>query len=584
MSNILQNMDINSGGAGFFSRETETGSQAVRDSGSMERRIQTEKNRCESSGEKRFSVVYREVARENECARKSAGRMEKNIRETDPKKEQINDKDTSYKTDAGYEQVCNFEDQQEVSVAESDQSTIDEIEATLREISSFGVNTKGCENEQAWMMIRDVLAAVSETFNLDIIGKIEDLELGVSAEEVVGQFTEILFALKSIVNLLVDAAEKGVTLDVQGVSIEPQEAITIEKSLRTEIFRLELALKMIGIGGEVSNGVSEKQDIPTYSGIPQAVDPSTMSVSSAQISQIIGSLIDNSEENIQSVIEKMVRLSAASDGKSTDTKTAVPGVQTVSTENQQRPGELGSFETQVLRKILGIDSPSQESEKSQNASSGNSGTYSENGSTISNVNAQMQNVGKSLQNMLDLSEQNTDAGTAAGGKVSVSAFEADAAPKLQFASFRSIEESVMQQMIERVNSVIRSGNGIHEIRIHLRPESLGEVHLRIQMDGDTVMAKINVESHQVKQIVESNLQSLRNALAEQNLQAGSLDVSVNRGSGQEADKAWQGRGGVHGGTDSGDTAGNAALDDTVRITLGEETGRRYGANSIEYYA
>ena len=45
----------------------------------------------------------------------------------------------------------------------------------------------------------------------------------------------------------------------------------------------------------------------------------------------------------------------------------------------------------------------------------------------------------------------------------------------------------------------------------------------------SLAARIQVENQQVKQIVESNLQLLKDALAEQNLQAGSFEVNVGDG-------------------------------------------------------
>ncbi len=95
---------------------------------------------------------------------------------------------------------------------------------------------------------------------------------------------------------------------------------------------------------------------------------------------------------------------------------------------------------------------------------------------------------------------------------------------------RSFEQMVMDQVSGKLADAAKEG--VREITLVLKPELLGEVKLTIQLEGDLVAAKLQVESQQVKQIVESNLQTLRDALAEQNLRAGSLDVNVGNGENQ----------------------------------------------------
>ncbi|HEX2956020.1 MAG TPA: flagellar hook-length control protein FliK [Chitinispirillaceae bacterium] len=148
------------------------------------------------------------------------------------------------------------------------------------------------------------------------------------------------------------------------------------------------------------------------------------------------------------------------------------------------------------------------------------------------------------------------------------------------------ETAVMEQISGKLTSVIRSGS--NEVRIQLRPEALGEVNLQIKMEGDIVFAKIQVESQQVKQIVESNLQSLKDALAGQNLSSGSIDVSV----GHEKDNPtdWdlqqhqqrQNAEEYHGGQHHGKNSVNQSRNEQILNRI--DTVNRYGTNSIEYYA
>jgi flagellar hook-length control protein FliK len=155
--------------------------------------------------------------------------------------------------------------------------------------------------------------------------------------------------------------------------------------------------------------------------------------------------------------------------------------------------------------------------------------------------------------------------------------------KTAHVTMRSLEESVIMQVAQRLGDAVRSG--VNEIRLTLRPESLGEVRIKIEMEGDIVSAKIHVENQQVKHIIENNFQSLKNALSGHNLQTGSFQVNVGNDGSQEAWNAAvegqkQGSEGpaVNAAGQGGDAAGEAPM------TAGNETGRRYGTNTVEYYA
>jgi flagellar hook-length control protein FliK len=193
---------------------------------------------------------------------------------------------------------------------------------------------------------------------------------------------------------------------------------------------------------------------------------------------------------------------------------------------QDKNSDPGQFDTKTLRAILKID--------------GSSETAIEN-SDAANNNEKLNIPGSVNQLLAKNPAESAVTGmeqlpVADVGKVGVAQnmpmFEAKTIPG-QTKSFQE-SESVMNQISEKLNTAVRSG--INEVKIQLRPESLGEVNLKIRIEGDVVMARIQVESHQVKQIVESNMQHLKDALAQQNLQAGSLEVNVGSGNGEQADQ------------------------------------------------
>ncbi len=64
--------------------------------------------------------------------------------------------------------------------------------------------------------------------------------------------------------------------------------------------------------------------------------------------------------------------------------------------------------------------------------------------------------------------------------------------------------------------------------LKLKPNSLGDLKLKISIQRDVVVAEFNVESQVVKEALESNLEDLRNALSDKGFNVHELNVSVNQ--------------------------------------------------------
>jgi flagellar hook-length control protein FliK len=145
-------------------------------------------------------------------------------------------------------------------------------------------------------------------------------------------------------------------------------------------------------------------------------------------------------------------------------------------------------------------------------------------------------------------------------------------------------EAVIRQIMDKMQHAVR--NGVQEIRMVLRPEALGEVRMSIRVEGDVVFARMQVENSQVKAIVESQFQALKDSLEQQNLQTGSLSVDV-RSDSDKSNGAWKdmidalkankNRDGDAEDADSAENDGEA-----VNIA-GSDTGRRFGNNTFEYF-
>ena len=83
---------------------------------------------------------------------------------------------------------------------------------------------------------------------------------------------------------------------------------------------------------------------------------------------------------------------------------------------------------------------------------------------------------------------------------------------------------VINQIADRIRVEVR-GN-ITELRMLLRPESLGEVSLKIATVNGIVTAQFIAENQRVRQVIEANFAELRDALAERGVEVGELSVSV----------------------------------------------------------
>jgi len=80
-----------------------------------------------------------------------------------------------------------------------------------------------------------------------------------------------------------------------------------------------------------------------------------------------------------------------------------------------------------------------------------------------------------------------------------------------------------------------------EMRIRLRPDNLGELHVRVVTDGRNVGLQIQATDEKAKRIIEESLGHLKESMAAQNLSLGAVDLTVGRMHGSSmGDGAFQG--------------------------------------------
>ncbi|ABV86693.1 flagellar hook-length control protein FliK [Shewanella pealeana] len=139
----------------------------------------------------------------------------------------------------------------------------------------------------------------------------------------------------------------------------------------------------------------------------------------------------------------------------------------------------------------------------------------------------------------------------------------------------------MQQMIQRFAPVMNQqlitmvSNGIQQAEIRLDPPELGQMMVRIQVQGDTTQVQFQVSQHQTRDLVEQAMPRLREMLAEQGMQL--TDGQVSQGDGRNS-QGEQGSGAGNG-TATAETDEISSEELLTRSNLSTSS-----ASGIDYYA
>lgn len=87
-----------------------------------------------------------------------------------------------------------------------------------------------------------------------------------------------------------------------------------------------------------------------------------------------------------------------------------------------------------------------------------------------------------------------------------------------------VSKSILDQIAKEMSVRIREGSS--EVRMTLKPESLGEVVVTMQMEESKLTAQINVDQPAVKNAVEAQMPQLRQALIDRGIEIQRMDVAV----------------------------------------------------------
>lgn len=118
------------------------------------------------------------------------------------------------------------------------------------------------------------------------------------------------------------------------------------------------------------------------------------------------------------------------------------------------------------------------------------------------------------------------------------------APQFQLSLRQNNEQAnSMQEMIQRFSPVMKQqlvmmvSQGIQHAEIRLDPPELGQLMVRIQVQGDQTQVQFQVAQHQTRDIVEQALPRLKELLAEQGMQLTDSHVSQQDSGGEQGEGA-----------------------------------------------
>jgi len=433
--------------------------------------------------------------------------------------------------------------------------------------------SKATPDAEGLKKLEALVKKIGELFGFDTKAQL-DLD-SVSTEQLLEQFSEIIAQLHTMLQQLQQAQGPMQQIDahMEGAAMV-HKATELQAALKQMILQIKMHFSDAGLGEKLSVRLHQK-GVLSGTNIAFAQPLSSQTLSKQQAEQVFAQ------------VHTSAQVQSAGDGVSGVVEKIKKQLQQLSQQTIQKPdgasvqGQLASLKTLQMQQVSVV---SHATEKAQGEKPGGSSAAL---LTPLQLNAKDPKAVASLfvqtmkqQGVVVVTKDNSTemVGQMAGAKMSTfSAVQSDVSALT--SAGRTMEQKVVEQIVTRFSLLAK--NGGNELRINLKPEHLGEVQLKIALDGDTVVARIRVENQQVKQIVENNLQALKNALQEQNLTAGEFSVDVGSSS---DDRHAQQQSFTRGASPvvRGQDGSEPVPGDTRQAeSQGSDTGKRYGTNSFE---
>jgi hypothetical protein len=109
---------------------------------------------------------------------------------------------------------------------------------------------------------------------------------------------------------------------------------------------------------------------------------------------------------------------------------------------------------------------------------------------------------------------------------------AETTAKIDLSAAQHVKASnIMEQVTNKIQ--INVGDELSEMTLQLKPENLGKLDMKISIERGIVVARFVAESQMVKEVIESNFNSLKDALNEKGLAVQELSVFVGNDSNRQ---------------------------------------------------
>jgi flagellar hook-length control protein FliK len=90
-----------------------------------------------------------------------------------------------------------------------------------------------------------------------------------------------------------------------------------------------------------------------------------------------------------------------------------------------------------------------------------------------------------------------------------------------------VQDQLSHEAVANVSAGIKSlGQNGGEMKIHLRPEGLGELHVKVITQGQQVGLQIQASDENARKILQDSMSTLKESMASQNLSLAKVDISI----------------------------------------------------------
>ncbi|PYG89823.1 flagellar hook-length control protein FliK [Ruminiclostridium sufflavum DSM 19573] len=339
--------------------------------------------------------------------------------------------------------------------------------------------------------------------------------LGIQPNELVKLADELGFSAEDLKNADTLNAFMGKLADVLQLNDSQKAlmnilAVEIPKQVSTETGAEAEAKLNSSVADEGVNGLNAGKE-----------ESISISEISGDIKARLNQMLRNAEvthESVSSEISKVVEAMRAQIKTSTEVKT----VQTDSESEAVPEASEGSEAEQKTQEIAVNKDNKESAKKDDSKSEENSGKA---GNISANVQSNAEEISTQVNTGDDFNQQlNQQNAQAADMKVNMLNNQTPAT-KAEYSTPQTVRTAeVINQVAEQAKVII--GQDKSEMIIHLKPDHLGKLELKVVTEQGIVAAKFIAESQQVKEIIETNMQLLKDSLEKQGLSIDNVSVQV----------------------------------------------------------